>query len=354
MVNIMKVKHTFAYYLPQFHEIEENNKWWGKGFTEWTNVRNAVQYGKKQEIRYPSELGYYILDHAEIMEKQYSLAIEHNIDTFCFWHYWFDDEQTILEKPIDLLLESKVNVNFCFAWANHTWMNKTKNITLKEQKYNFDLERYFKYLLKYFKDSRYRKIDNKPVFFIYDAKNAPNYFNLKETFTSLAIEAGFDGMFFILENCNEVDFEILGGDAFLNSGKFLAFRGVIHKARDRIYYNLGKFSFKVPRFYKYESCVKYMNSDISKTGKEIPVIFPGWDSTIRHKKGGVCFYGTSPDTFEINLQSAYDVLKERSIDDRILVIKSWNEWAEGNFIEPCNIYGRSYLERFAKYFKSSI
>lgn len=348
----MKIKHVFAYYLPQFHEVEENNIWWGKGFTEWTNVKEAIPYNRKQIIRYPSELGYYTLDNENIIEKQYNLAKKYGIDTFCFWHYWFDDDQTILEKPADIILNSDIDVRFCFSWANHTWKNKTKNLVLKEQKYNFDLDRYFSYLLKYFKDYRYRKIDNKPVFFIYDAKNARNYSELKNRFNQLAIDEGFNGIYFILENSTEETFNDLGGDAYLNSGQFLGFRNALYRIRDKVYYNLGRYAWKIPRFYPYEKCVKYINSNISADSKEIPVIFPGWDSTIRHKKGGVCFYGTSPSAFEINLQSAYKILIDRDETERVLVIKSWNEWAEGNFIEPCNIYGREYLEMFAKYFNT--
>lgn len=347
----MKVDEVFTYYLPQYHEIEENNEWWGKGFTEWTNVKNAKPLFKGHLIHKPSqELGFYCLDDIEVIESQYQTAKKHGITSFCFWHYWFGDNQTILEKPVERLLQSNKNVKFCLAWANHSWFNKTKGLLLKEQTYTFDLDLYFSYLLPFFKDTRYTRINNKPVFVIYDPASCKNLSELIELFQKRAREHGFPGICFIAENTRHNHSHATNFDYYLDSRSLLRNRGILRKMYDRIIYRMGDVGLRIPRKYSYIDIVSKINSHVFSSEKCIPIVLPRWDSTIRHGKGGYYLEGSDPSSFEAHVKSVHDTIKRRGSIRRLVFIKSWNEWAEGNFIEPCDIYSDLYLKIFSKYF----
>lgn len=346
-----KIKEVFAYYLPQFHEIEENNKWWGKGFTEWDNVKSASSIFQNHQIHYPSnDLGFYCLDDVSVIEKQYKIAKKYGVTSFCFWHYWFDDNDKILQKPAELLLSSNKNVKFCFAWANHSWFNKSKGILLKEQKYSFDLDIYFNYLLPFFLDNRYTRINNKPVFTIYDPAACENLSELMITFSRKAKENGLEGICFIAENTRDHHSHASLFDYYLDSRSILRTRSFFCKVKDRLIYKFGDFGYKIPRKYDYKKVSLELNKHIDiKNNKNLPIILPRWDSTIRHGKGGYYLNNSNPENFEIHVKNVADIIKERK--DNVVFIKSWNEWAEGNYLEPCNVYGYEYLEIFSKYFK---
>lgn len=348
--NKLSVNEVFAYYLPQYHEVKENNEWWGDGFTEWVNLRNANKIYNDHEILYPGCLGYYELNNPLIIQKQFECAIENGITSFCFWHYWFGDNDKILEKPAELILNSNTTVKFCFAWANHSWWNKTKNILLKEQKYDISIEEHFKYLKPFFSDDRYTKIDGKPVFVIYKPSDFPDFNSTKTKYDELARDNGFPGIFWIGENTEPQNSENF--DLYLNSGPFLKYRSMLRRIYDRVVLIMSKNGIKIPRRYDYEKCVNKINSNIDPESNQIPIVFPRWDSTIRHGKGGMYLHGSTPDLFERHVIDCKEILaKKKNYLDRYLFIKSWNEWAEGNFIEPDNKYGNEYLRRFGKHFQ---
>ena len=352
----MKVnaEEIFAYYLPQYHRVKENDEWWGVGFTEWVNLRNAKKLFPGHQIPLPIEpLGFYDLTDIKNIEKQYNLAQEHGVSTFCFWHYWFDNKDMLLEKPAELLLASDVNVKFCFAWANHTWWNKTENKLLKQQKYDFSLKSYFDYLLPFFKDSRYTKINNKPVFFIYDLKNAGNGIELIEYFQQRAVSEGFKGIYFIGENLLPKDPQTKMVDQYLNSCDFMKHRPLWRKIADKFVMKLQQFNIYLPRIYDYNKTIEKLNSDIDPESKQIPIIFPGWDSSFRHGKKGVILKDTNATAFEEHVKKVANLIEKRNHNNKIIVVKSWNEWAEGNYIEPCSIHGDTYLKIISKYFNVS-
>lgn len=202
----MKNKIKFlAYYLPQFHPIPENDLWWGKGFTEWTNVTKAKPLfkGHYQPIL-PGDLGFYDLRVSEIQVQQANLANDYGIDGFIYYQYWFGNGKMLLEKPAEAMLKNKnIDLPFCFCWANETWKGIWHGIhnptVLMEQTYNGeeDYIAYFNYLLPFFKDERYIKIDNKPMFHIYRMQDIPCLDDFLKLFNRLAIENGFDGVYFI-------------------------------------------------------------------------------------------------------------------------------------------------------------
>jgi hypothetical protein len=349
MCNKVKIKEVFAYYLPQFHEIEENNIWWGKGFTEWSLVKSAELYFSGHEKTLVGELGYYCLDDVSVIEKQYKIAKENSISTFAFWHYWFDDNDLLLNSPAESLLASKVDVRFCFAWANHSWFNKSKGLMLKEQKYDYDIAKHFQYLLPFFQDPRYTKIDNKPVIIVYNPSDAINCKAVIDVFDRLAIGNGFDGCYFIAENSSHAEVEIYGFDAFLNSCNFMRDRILFDKIIDFFKMKLNKIRPLFIRKYDYSERLKKYVDGLDEEHNEIPVVFPRWDSSIRHGRRGLVLTNATPDAFEKHLLHCLSKCKNMPEEKRLLMIKSWNEWGEGNYLEPCGIYGRSFLSIVKKH-----
>ena len=343
MKNKVKVKEVFAYYLPQFHEIEENNKWWGKGFTEWDLLKRAKPYFNGHIKTQVGELGYYCLDDVSVIERQYQLAKENSVSSFAFWHYWFDTNDLLLNKPAELLLASNADVRFCFAWANHTWFNKSKGLMLKEQKYDYDIVKHFEYLLPFFQDQRYTKIDNKPVFFIYSPNDAKNCKEVIDTFNRLAISNGFNGCYFIGENSSQAEVETYGFDSFLNSCNFMRDRALPHKVIDRVKMRLNKIHPLFIRKYDYSERLKKFVNGFDEAHDEIPVVFPRWDSSIRHGRRGLVLTGATPEAFERHLLHCLSKCQNTPEERRLLMIKSWNEWGEGNYLEPCSQYGRQFL-----------
>lgn len=181
-LNDGKIK-VIAYYLPQYYPFKENDEWWGKGFTEWTNVGKAKPlFRGHYQPKVPADLGYYDLRVPEVAEAQAELAKEAGLAGFCYWHYWFGNGRTLLEMPIQRVLNTgKPDFPFCFAWANHSWMNKTfgkggNDKMLMEQLYpgEEDNEAHFYHCLEAFKDERYMRYNNCPIFLIFDSEGLPN------------------------------------------------------------------------------------------------------------------------------------------------------------------------------------
>ena len=214
-----------AFYLPQFHPFKENDEWWGKGFTEWTNVGKAKPLFKgHNQPKVPTELGYYDLRLPIVREQQAELAKEAGVTAFCYWHYWFGNGKRLIADIFDEVLNSgKPDFPFCLGWANHSWFAKTwdknskdKDKLLMEQTYPGieDQKAHFEFLLKAFKDPRYVKIDGKPFLYIFDPIHLPQ--DYLENFKQWAKDAGFPGLYLVANlsiTDNEKDFLAKGYDA---------------------------------------------------------------------------------------------------------------------------------------------
>lgn len=340
-----------AYYLPQFHEIEENNLWWGKGFTEWTNVKQARKYFKKHEIRKPIiPLREYdlILDD-NVIEQQFEIAQENGIDGFLVWNYWFGNSEKILEKPFEKVLAEKQNVKYAFAWANHSWLNKTKGILLKEQKYlgKNDYRKYFEYLTPHFLSENYIKKNNKPVFCIFMPLLIPDLSEFIKYFNQWAVELGFDGIFWLGENTNNQSNHKDFFDRYFDSVVFLKgrvrfpityfFEKLNTKTKGKV--NFGPFKYN---FHKLSDLYKSYKLDVNELG----VIFSGWDTSIRHAKNGIILKELSTDIFFEHVNDVYSKTELNKSD--FIILKSWNEWAEGNLLEPDSIFGNKFLKILKK------
>lgn len=344
----LQIANSFAYYLPQYHAIVENDDWWGTNFTEWTKVRAAKTWHPDQIIHTPAELGYYDLSSTEVIARQYDLARSHCINTFTFWHYWFGNDDLLLEKPAEALLRSTEDVSFCFAWANHDWVKHATGQTLKKQRYE-DIARHFAYLEPFFHDPRYRKINGKPVFKLFSPRQHPDVPRFVDEFQSYAQTSGQPGICFVFDHCSEGSDHAQLCDFYLNSTKALKFTPPLHHVIRKLSARMGR-SRKAPQFAQYSDCAANLNAHVSATSRELPLVFPGWDTTIRHDEQGLCLLNGSVDAFGNSLTRVQDLLSHRALADRHLVIKSWNEWAEGNIMEPTQAHGRAYLETFASHF----
>ncbi|OOG68175.1 glycoside hydrolase family 99-like domain-containing protein [Algoriphagus sp. A40] len=352
-----------AFYLPQFHAIPENDAWWEKGFTEWTNVKKAKpRFKNHYQPHIPTELGYYDLRDDEVRIEQAELAQEHGIYGFCYWHYWFGAGKRLLEQPARDFLESgKPDFPICFAWANQTWSgvwHGAPDRVLISQKYlgKEDDEAHFRELLPYFKDSRYIQVEGKPLFLVYRPFDHPYLDDFIRQWNFLAKKAGLIGIYFVgISYQKENPFKNLNGlafhDQFLKKGKFNFFEKVIKKLTKK-YPNeiLSQWS-KGCIVTSYQEMVERTHNEKMELGN-FPTLHAGWDNTPRSGKRGVVHYDFSLDLFKIHLEKMISCINEDQ--EPIFFIKSWNEWAEGNYLEPDDRFRRGKLEVIKSILESRI
>jgi hypothetical protein len=351
-----KKARVIAFYLPQFHPIPENDEWWGKGFTEWISVAKAKPLFKgHNQPRIPGELGFYDLRIPEVREAQAKLAKDAGVEGFCYWHYWFGGNKRLLEKPFNEVLKTgKPDFPFCLGWANHAWFQKLWDANGKNDKLLIDqqylgVEDYKNHfsdtLLPAFKDKRYIQVDGKPLFVIYSLKNKIEISVIISVWRKLAIENGLNGIYFVAVQREETKEEILdlGFDAMYRLNSYLN----VHIRRNIIKKILLKLKIKFlkdTRRYLYKDMVKYMYNDENFDNNTLPIIVPGWDHSPRSGKSGIVFTNSTPKLFAEQVRLACSYLKSKDADKKILFLVSWNEWGEGNYIEPDSKYGDAYLQ----------
>jgi lipopolysaccharide biosynthesis protein len=344
-----------AVYLPQFHPIAENDKWWGKGFTEWTNVGKAKPLFKGHyQPRVPADLGYYDLRLPEVRVAQAELAREHGVDGFCYWHYWFGNGKRLLEKPFNEVLNSgSPDFPFCLAWANHSWKNKQFNkegddTLLIEQIYGgeADYTEHFNALLPAFKDKRYMTVENKPIFFIYAPFDMPDVSAFMSLWQRLAHENGLEGIHFVGNTHEIADIDTLrekGFQAVTLVRLFHVFKqefSLFHRA----YVKAMRLIFKTGRVLDYAFCAKYFSGKEDYWNDVYPSIIPNWDHSPRSGKSGHILHNSNPAAFKKHVKDVLKTVKNKPKEQQIVFIRSWNEWAEGNYMEPDIKFGKQYLE----------
>lgn len=341
-----------AFYLPQYHPIPENDSWWGKGFTEWTNVTRAVPLFKShRQPCLPADLGFYDLRVPEIRELQASLAQSYGIDGFCYWHYWFGQGRRLLERPFkEVLTSGQPNFPFCLAWANQSWTGKwhgLENQILMEQLYpgKQDYIDHFHHVLPAFQDPRYIRFQQKPVFVVYTPDLLPDPLQFTGIWQELAIRHGLPGIYFIGIHYIDWNHAAEGFDAKTIHQPFHYKKTFLEKQK-----SAGRFTFSFnnksrgPEVYDYGKLVASYDFGDFIDKDFIPTILPNWDNTPRSGKSGWVFQGSTPDLFRKNLSNGLKYLKNQKTGNRFLFIKSWNEWAEGNYLEPDQRWGLGYLE----------
>lgn len=378
---------VIAYYLPQFHPIPENDKWWGKGFTEWTNVAKAKPlYKGHYQPKVPSDLGFYDLRLPEVREEQAELAKDAGIEGFCYWHYWFSHDKKLLERPFhEVLVTGNPDFPFCLGWANHSWTNKSWEAGTKKVKESILMEMVYteeEYLLHFqdvlpaFNDKRYIKVDGKPLFVIFDPEGLPADFI--PYWRRLAKDNGIGDIHFVGIMSNLAGFKFnekgekeyymvkptdpaapryqyvldKGFDAVNSRGVFraeLAVRGRWHKYKVEIFRRflgvdlLNKFDYK--------KIVKHIFVSEDKWENVYPTILPNWDRSPRSGKKANIYDDSTPENFEKHLIDALEIVAEKTDEHKILFLQSWNEWAEGNYVEPDIKYGHGYIDVLKKHIR---
>lgn len=344
-----------AYYLPQFHPIPENDKWWGKGFTEWTNVGKAKPlFRGHYQPRVPADLGYYDLRVPETRIQQAELAREHGIEGFCYWHYWFGNGRQLLQRPFEEVLKSgEPDFPFCLAWANHSWKDKQfskegTNRMLMEQLYpgDDDYTDHFNYVLPAFKDHRYMRVDNKPIFMVYSALDVPDVTHFINLWQNLAMENGLKGIHFIAHTNNVKDvpkIRELGFDA-VNVVRLFDFFRHDYSFFEKVHLKIMRILFKRGRVVDYGKAARHFSGKEDQREDCYPTIIPNWDHSPRSGRSGHILINSTPAKFKQHLKATFENIRQKDSSKNIVFLKSWNEWAEGNYMEPDLKFGRQYLE----------
>ena len=370
---------VIAYYLPQFHPIPENDAVWGKGFTEWTNVAKAKPLFKGHyQPRIPADLGFYDLRLPEIREQQAQMAREAGIEGFCYYHYWMGNGKQLLQRPFEEVLKSgKPDFPFCLCWANHEWTTKTwqndgdtKIIAPMVYSGDDDYTRHFNYVLPAFKDRRYITVDGQPIFSIYDPYKFEDVSHFMELWRKLASKNGLPGIHFsaMINNTTTIkrshsgtlervipnlessagvyqDILSLGFDSITSYGKARGEMLALGKYRRNISKYLHQHFPLLPTLkYNYPKIVRHFFAPEDHWENIFPTIIPQWDRTPRAGNGEGIYINSTPENFQKHIEDAIRIVADKQPEHRIIFLKSWNEWGEGNYVEPDVKYGHGYLE----------
>lgn len=351
---------AIAFYLPQFHPIPENDNWWGKGFTEWTNVAKArPRFSGHYQPHLPADLGFYDLRLPEAREAQARLAREHGIYGFCYYHYWFNGRR-ILERPVDEIVASgKPDFPFCLCWANENWTRRwdgeNEKVLLRQIYSPEDDVAHIRALARYFKDPRYIRVEGKPLLLIYRVANLPDPAGTVRRWRTELERLGFPGVYL----CNV---ESVSKDRVPRS---IGFDAAVEFAPDSSTLpppqrrsrpwcwarklRLSNRAFAENYIADYAETMRYMLS------KSPPIdylrfhgVTPSWDNSARVKKGAVILNGATPELYGQWLREIVERTRHRAPQQQLIFINAWNEWAEGNHLEPCQRWGRAYLEETAR------
>lgn len=363
---------VIALYLPQFHTIPENDEWWGKGFTEWVNVKKSKPlFNGHNQPRVPLNNNYYDLSNIDVMEWQADIAKKHGVYGFCFYHYWFGGK-LLLEKPVENFLNSNIDFHYCISWANEHWTNQWVSDNwdvLIEQRYGDckEWEKHFKYLLPYFKDERYITNEGKPVFVIYKPELIHNRKEMLEYWNDLAIKEGLPGICFVFQRAESIlgdkstDMSMFDYCATYQPGLAVA---TINKSKEhfttirqlkrgffRFFEDHFKFDSrsvvltpqgKGPKKYDYDEIWFHVLNDEDIFKNVIPCAFTDWDSTPRRGKRGFVMVNASPEKFREYFRKMIIISRKKYSTDMVFIF-AWNEWAEGGYLEPDTLNEYGYL-----------
>lgn len=356
-------------YLPQFHTIPENDEWWGKGFTEWVNVKNAKPlFEGHNQPRVPLNNNYYDLSDIETLKWQCKLAKDYGIYGFCMYHYWFNGH-LLLEKPMEMLLaHPEIDIKYCISWANHDWSDAWKATNRRPKiliSHDFNDEQdwvnHFNYMLPFFKDLRYISENNKPFMVIYVPNLIPKLNKMLDLWTKMAKDAGFDGLTYIYQaamSCFDKNWDRSKFDygvefqpgyvrelrnasrinkMWLITKHVKPLLKIVHCLKDKLFA-----SSKDLRKWDYDKAWEQILDLRPSNKKTIPSAFVDWDNTPRMKERGTVYVGANPQTFKKYFKQLIINTRKYYQQDKIFVF-AWNEWAEGGYLEPDDKYGNGYL-----------
>lgn len=339
---------VIAFYLPQYHPIPENNEWWGPGFTEWTNAAKAKPlFRDHYQPHIPADLGYYDLRVPETRVQQAQMARQHGVEAFCYYHYWFGGKR-LLQRPFNEVLASgEPDFPFCLCWANATWTgiwHGNPKTILMEQTYpgQADYKAHFLELLTAFRDPRYLTVDGKPLFIIYKPKDIPEIKDVVRLFRQMAEQAGLPGIFLVGVahhdgwNPKQDGFDGAVVQNLPGLTRTVPWRYPWLKLKAKI----GRHRLSI---FEHRKLINSILPDRTQELDHYPCIIPNWDNTPRSGMNGLILTGSTPELFRTNIQRALDLVAHKPPEHRLVFLKSWNEWAEGNHIEPDMRFGHDYL-----------
>jgi GT2 family glycosyltransferase/tetratricopeptide (TPR) repeat protein/uncharacterized HAD superfamily protein/hypoxanthine phosphoribosyltransferase len=353
-----------AFYLPQYHPIPENDEWWGKGFTEWRNVTKAKPlFEGHHQPQLPSDLGFYDLRLHETLQAQAELAKQHGIQAFCFWHYWFNGK-LLLEKPLlNLLNSDKPDFQFCLAWANENWTRRWDGHDqeiLQEQKYGGDGDdrSHFNWLLPFLMDKRAFKIENKPVFLVYRPGNLPNPERTIDLWRKAAAAAGLPGIFIMAIKTSfaneQENWTFRGFDGeLLFQPNFTTVYNFAEEQKGKSNQQNGTADATVVNYRDVWRLLAEEGNEAKKRDSLFTSVIPGWDNTARRTNNPLVLHDSNPEDYSSWLSLELDRVKNRHPEKRVVFINAWNEWAEGNHLEPDLKFGRAFLEATKKAVQTS-
>jgi lipopolysaccharide biosynthesis protein len=343
-----KTVKTIAFYLPQFHPIPENDRWWGKGFTEWTNVSKArPQFVGHHQPQLPADLGFYDLRSVDVLREQAAMARQFGVDAFCFHYYWFGGKR-LLETPINNFVRAKdIDINFCYCWANENWTRRwdgrEQDVLMAQNHSEEDDTNFIVAMLESFGDSRYIKINGRPLLIIYRIASLPNPKQTISLWRRVVKDAGFCDLYAVaarsLDDINPLDY---GCDAAVEFPPHQTKPLDITLEVDFVNHNYKG------AIHDYREVALRFGSQRSKDYRLFKTVMPGWDNEARKPGRGSSFIGNTPDGFGKWVELALGVMMdENPPEERILFINAWNEWGEGAHLEPDTKFGYAFLNKLA-------
>lgn len=347
----MTTPRALAFHLPQFHPIPENDEWWGKGFTEWTNTAKArPRFPGHYQPHVPADLGFYDLRLPEARAAQAELAATYDIGGFIYWHYWFGDGRQLLQRPVDEIVASgEPDFPFAIGWANQTWSgiwHGNPGHVLMEQRYpGIEDERtHFEYLLPMFTDPRYITVGDKPLFYIFCPHLLPDPPGFVERWQAMATEAGLAGLYLVGEAA-----DLLGHGPAYTNGAEDRFDATVYLRMPADPSETGRLAMRIARKARVGELFRYHDQPVpipatAGTGRVYGAIYPGWDNSPRSGANAVILHGSTPEKFRPHVREAIRRVEGLAADEQLVFVKSWNEWAEGNHLEPDLRFGHGYLE----------
>jgi lipopolysaccharide biosynthesis protein len=354
---------AIAFHLPQFHPIPENDEWWGKGFTEWTNVVNAKpRFPGHYQPHLPTDLGFYDLRLPEARAAQAEMASSYGIHGFCYFHYWFHGRQ-VLERPVNEIWKSgEPEFPFCLCWANENWTRRwdgQNNEILLEQRYSpADDLAHIRSLIPLFEDRRYIRVMGRPLFLVYRTPQLPEPERTADIWRREAERAGLKGLFLVRVEGDGQSYDprAVGFDCALEfqpDGQLFS----CWRTYRRKWWHIRRLGTQEPGLrenyvYDYELLVRNALAAQVPAYPRIRCVCPGWDNSPRRRQGAIIFINATPEVYERWLREIVNRVRPSEASDisadSLVFINAWNEWAEGNHLEPCQRWGRKYLEATQK------
>ena len=339
-----------AFYLPQFHAIPENDEWWGKGFTEWTNVTRALpRFWGHYQPRLPGALGFYDATSPDVIRRQAELARKYGVSGFCFHHYWFDG-RTVLERPIQTLLaNSDIDLPFCINWANESWSRRwdgnEKSILLKQEHSAADDIAFARSIEPLFNDPRYIRINGRPLLIIYRPSLFPDPAATVSRWRQHFIDRGFGNPYIATVQARDnADPDRFNMDAAVGFPPFWS-GAALPRLEDLPLFD-PKFRGEVR---DYQAMADATVAGYRNDTRTFPGVCPSWDNEARKPGKGICFTGSTPAAYGKWLKSACEAsIRSFPEEERLVFINAWNEWAEAAYLEPDRHFGFAYLAETAR------